>query len=141
MSKYYKVPYESSCSPVNRNGDAFARALCGHGDTSDHVSHVPDGIGSRGRGSHVVHVKLPDVGHTQLLQNRKSSTVGSVCVANENMPDEDVKGLISSLTQSWVNIFGTDRNEPESDDITAKVEGLRVMISAMYPEIRTEWSF
>lgn len=144
QSKYYKVPYESSCSPVHRNGDAFARALRGYSAaSSDGVSHPGDR--DRIKGSHVVHVRLPDVGHTQLLQNRKKSTVGSVCVANEKISDEDVKGLISSLAQSWVTVFGADYTELESlsglDDVAGKVEELRDVIAAIYPEIRTEWSF
>jgi hypothetical protein len=166
-SGYYKVPYESACAPVSRNGDAFAGAFIScptaqvplpvdsststltiqsllsppitngkiGADNTNSVSNqkIPEKIFSR-----ILHVKLPDVGHTQLLQNRKKSTFGSVCAANDKIPDSKVEDFVIFLTKEWVNMC-ISSNDFDENQYQAEIKEMRSNASRVFPSLKTEW--
>lgn len=169
-SGYYKVPYESACAPVSRNGDAFAGAFIscpiaqatqlslpldsststptrqsllsstftnkkiGAEDTNSVSDQkIPKKIFSR-----ILHVKLPDVGHTQLLQNRKKSTFGSVCAANDKIPDSKVEDFITFLSKEWVNMCISSHDFDENQ-YQAEVKGIKINACRVFPSLRSEW--
>ena len=45
---------------------------------------------------------LPDVGHTQLLDDRPASAAASVCAANSAVRDEDVRAVLQDVIIRWV---------------------------------------
>jgi hypothetical protein len=163
-SGYYKVPYESACAPVSRNGDAFAGAFIScptaqatplqlpldsststststvtnkklGADDTNSVSDqkIPKKIFSR-----ILHVKLPDVGHTQLLKNRKKSTFGSVCAANDKIPDSKVEDFITFLTKEWVNVCSSSHDLDENQ-YQAEIKEIRNNACRVFSSIRSEW--
>lgn len=167
-SGYYKVPYESACAPVSRNGDAFAGAFIScptasetplpspvDPSTSTKQSLLSSTITNKKNGaddnnsvsdqkipkksySRILHVKLPDVGHTQLLQNRKKSTFGSVCAANDKIPDSKVEHYITFLTKEWVNMCIRSHDFDENQ-YKAEIKAMRNNASRVFPSFKTEW--
>jgi hypothetical protein len=80
----YKVMYESACAPLERNGDTFYQVLK-TGEIQESkplLSNVTLTRKDETSMSNVLHVTLPDIGHTQLLDNRRGSAIASVCVGN-----------------------------------------------------------
>lgn len=142
-SAYYKVPYESACAPATRNGDAFSDLFLSFEPSSSisrESSYEKTGANmSERKAPHVLQVRLIDVGHTQLLGNRKASTFGSVCAANNKIRDEDVQGLISVLTKEWIRISQRNVVSAGKEPLTEIIE-LKRSVSTMFPAIRTEWS-
>jgi hypothetical protein len=167
-SGYYKVPYESACAPVSRNGDAFAGAFIScptdletssplftdsSTSTTQSLLSSPMKVGKIGAEdtnsvgdqkipkksfSRIVHVKLPDVGHTQLLQNRKKTTFGSLCAANDKIPDSKVEDFITFLTKEWVNMCISPLNFDENQ-YQAEIKVIKNNASRLFPSIRSEW--
>jgi pimeloyl-ACP methyl ester carboxylesterase len=142
-SAYYKVPYESACAPATRNGDAFSEILMSYMPSSriaqDPSFRKASADTSGRKASHVLQVRLIDVGHTQLLANRKASTYGSVCAANSKIPDEVVQGFISTLTKEWIRISLSDLASAGKEPLIEFME-LKRSTSTLFPAIRTEWS-
>lgn len=163
-SSYYKVPYESACAPISRNGDAFAKAFISC--AIDQAIPLPIGSStSQSLSSSIIngnmeakdadsvavkkvpmktfprllHVKLPEVGHTQLLQNRKKSTFGSVCAANEKIPDISVEGFITFLTREWVNMSIRSQDYDENQ-YQLEIRGIKDNTSKMFPSFKAEWN-
>lgn len=159
-SKYYRVPYESACAPVSRNGDAFAKAfICTsvkqgiplstdsssqsilppsvifENREADEKDSVGDEVVPKGR---VLHVKLPDVGHTQMLRSRYKSTFGSVCVSNEKIPDSTVQEFVSCITRLWVNMSINTQTSDENQ-YQVEIKGIKNGISRIFPSLKTEW--
>jgi pimeloyl-ACP methyl ester carboxylesterase len=142
-SAYYKVPYESACAPATRNGDTFSEILTSYKPSSritqDPSLRKASAHASGRKASHVLQVRMIDVGHTQLLANRKASTYGSVCAANSKIPDEVVQGFISTLTKEWIRISLSDLASAGKEPSTEFME-LKRRTSTLFPAIRTEWS-
>ena len=159
-SSYYKVPYESACAPVGRNGDSFKNIFSGKNVTSDSDSVVNIGggqltstVGTAGVNldeknekndlnlSKVVHVVLPDVGHTQLLDRRKESAIGSVCAGNEKISDKDVRGFIHELIARWISLSILSDSDNNSDDKRVeRILEVKKILARLYPNIKTIWS-
>lgn len=160
-SKYYRVPYESACAPVSRNGDAFAKAfICSSvnqgfplsTDSSTSQSILPPSVIYENKESdekcsvgdeevprrRVLHVKLPDVGHTQMLRSRKKSTFGSVCASNELIPDSTVQEFVSCITRLWVNMSINTQTSDENQ-YQVEIKGIKNGISRIFPSLKTEW--
>lgn len=161
FSKYYSVPYESACAPVSRNGDAFAKAfICSSvkqeiplsTDSSTSQSKLPPSITNENKEAEVkfsvsgeevpkrrvLQVKLPDVGHTQMLQSRKKSTFGSVCASNEKVSDSTVQEFVTSLTRLWANMSINTQTFDENQ-YQVEIQGIKNDISRMFPFLKTEW--
>jgi pimeloyl-ACP methyl ester carboxylesterase len=142
-SAYYKVPYESACAPTTRNGDAFSEIFSSSMPSprtiQDPSFRKVNADTSKRKAPNVLQVRLIDVGHTQLLANRKASMYGSVCAANNKISDEDAQGIISRLTKEWIRISLSDLSSAGKEPLTEFME-LKRSISTMFPSIRTEWS-
>ena len=148
-SSYYKTPYESACAPSGRNGAAFLKIMSeskvfeseqtrtaylsttGARQTSQSI--IRDGLSTPPA---VVSVVLSDVGHCQLLDDRRNSAIGSVCAANEKISDKSVQGFIQTLTSLWVSLSLT----PYDADRELKIVEIKRKIKELYPNIRTIWS-
>ena len=169
-SGYYKVPYESACAPVLRNGDAFAGAFIScptaqatsspvdfsTSTSASTIEPLPSSpmtvkkVGAENANSvsdqkipkklfsRILHVKVPDVGHTQLLQNRKESTFGSVCAANDEIPDLKVEDFIKFLTKEWVNMC-ISAHDLDENQYQAEINGIKSNASKVFPSLQTEW--
>jgi hypothetical protein len=128
--------YESACAPLERNGDAFYKAM-----KSVDIKESKPSISTRKDQTslfNVIHVTLPDIGHTQLLDDRRGSTIASVCVGNEKISDKDVREFISNLIELWLSSsLLIHHSEVERKDDISK---LKDRITVLYPNIRTEWS-
>ena len=143
-SAYYKVPYESTCAPTIRSGDAFFKIFRSsemQSGESVEPTFTPTraAMNIKGNSRNILQVRLIDVGHTQLLASRKTSPFGSICSYNDKVSDEDVRGFISMLSKEWIRIS----LNPETDtgkDFHTKVVDLKRSLSTMYPAMRTEWS-
>lgn len=134
------MKYESACAPLERNGDTFYKVFNGEEmKTSKPSPFSNTSIRSDQMfSSKVLHVKLPDIGHTQLLDNRRGSPIASVCVGNEKISDKDVRGFLSDLIRLWLS-FSLSNIRSESD-IKDGISKLKEDIIDLYPNIKTEWS-
>ena len=140
-SSYYKTPYESACAPLGRNGAAFMKIMgetdAAHSSTTGVIqTSQPIINGELPKPLTVVSVVLSDVGHCQLLDDRRKSAIGSLCAANEKISDKSVQGFIQTLTLLWVSWSLT----PYDADRELQIVELKRNIGELYPNIRTIWS-
>ena len=148
-SSYYKTSYESACAPLDRNGAAFTQEMRGCRDVDSKRTSVAylSAVGvtpssqscSRERctiPSTVINVVMSDVGHFQLLDDRRISVLGSVCAANEKIPDSDVRGFVQELTSLWV----AWSLNPRHADSRLKILEIKHTMESTYPNIKTLWS-
>ena len=140
-SSYYKTPYESACAPLGRNGAAFMKIMgetdAAHSSTTGVIqTSQPIINGELPKPLTVVSVVLSDVGHCQLLDDRRKSAIGSLCAANEKISDKSVQGFIQTLTLLWVSWSLT----PYDADRELQIVEIKRNIGELYPNIRTIWS-
>ena len=148
-SSYYKTPYESACAPLGRNGAAFMKIMgesifleskqtdAAYSSTTEVIqTSQPIINGGLSKPLAVVSVVLSDVGHCQLLDDRRKSAIGSLCAANEKISDKSVQGFIKTLTLLWVSWSLT----PYDADRELQIVEIKRNIGELYPNIKTIWS-
>ena len=92
----------------------------------------------------LLHVTLPNVGHTQLLDDRQGSVLASVCAVNAAVADDDVRSLIQTLLKEWINSvrITTDDNNNNNNNNNNKggVSVLIEKITLQFPNIELTYT-
>ena len=175
-SSYYKVPYESACAPVSRNGDAFMMGFIGQNVDQKDQRESPTAVERESQptgeliipltaslaieanvkrgpsrvekcssragewSTRILHVTLPEVGHTQLLDNRKVSTIGSVCAGNEKISDSDVRSMMILLINTWISCILNPKSDSDDASLLSPIDDIDRILGKAYPNIKTVWS-
>ena len=86
----------------------------------------------------LLHVTLPNVGHTQLLDDRQGSVLASVCATNAAVADDDVRILIQTLMKEWIKSIQTATND--DNDKQGNVPALIEKITLQFPNIELTYT-
>mmetsp|Transcript_38190 Transcript_38190/g.38876 ORF Transcript_38190/g.38876 Transcript_38190/m.38876 type:complete len:363 (-) Transcript_38190:102-1190(-) len=121
-SRFYGVNYDSACAPTNRNAHAFYPFY-----------------------KHIIYAICPQLGHTQLVNNRKNDSVASVC-AGDNISDVIARNVLVSMINNcipWLFVYRAYyRNyDKRNTDLLPVFTVLEKQLKEMYPTIIVEWRY
>ena len=88
----------------------------------------------------LLHVTLPNVGHTQLLDDRQGSVLASVCAVNPAIADDDVRSLIQMLLKEWITAVRITTDDDGDDSRKIDASALIQKITSAFPNIELTYT-
>ena len=82
---------------------------------------------------------LPQVGHTQLLDDRQDSPAAAVCAANAAVRDDDVRSLVQDVIVRWVTFLKEGASRGGGWLTTSDLEEFVEEMSRAHPQLHVKY--